>query len=296
LIRLEGAAKSFGERLALAPIDLEVRKGEKLGVFGRNGSGKTTLLRILVGLSRPSAGQLSIDGEPPGPQGWQAFRHRLGFMPEKVFFEEGLSGAYLLDYLARLRGADPGKVLEMLERVGLGEAAHDKVGTYSKGMVQRLNLAQALIGDPEVLVVDEPMEGLDPHGSRLFLDLLESHEERTVVFSSHRLSRFAGLVDRIAILSNGELAALGTEEEVRHRFALPCKIIIQPHPEAAQEVEAFLAAQGLAAAARSNGRVTIRVSQADKVAFLAELGSLADAIRHATVEEPTLEEILIEAD
>ncbi len=296
MIRLEGATKSFGERVALAPLDLGVSRGEQLGVFGRNGSGKTTLLRILVGLSEPSAGQLLIDGESSGPKGWQDFRGRLGFMPEKVFFEENLPGAYLLDYLARLRGADPDQVFEMLAWVGLKEAAHDQVGTYSKGMIQRLNLAQALIGDPEVLVVDEPMEGLDPQGARLFLDLLETHEERTVVFSSHRFSRFAGLVDRIAILSNGKLAALGTEEEVRRRFALPCTVIIQAHPGTVPEIEAFLASQGRAAVARKNGRVAIRVPQEDKVAFLAELGGLAGAIQHATVEEPTLEEMLVEAD
>jgi len=140
------------------------------------------------------------------------------------------------------------------------------------------------------------MEGLDPHGARLFLDLLESHRERTVIFSSHRLSRFSGLVDRIAILSNGELAALGTEDEVRRRFALPCKILLQPNPENTSEFENFIAAQDPSAVARRNGRIAVRVAQEDKVTFLAELGALAGAIQHVSIEEPTLEEILIEAD
>jgi len=212
LIRLEGVAKRFGPIEALAPLDLEIRAGEWLGVFGRNGSGKTTLLRMLVGLSRPSSGRILVNGKEPGAEDWRELRRSLGFMPERISFFENLTGERTLRYFCLLKGADPSDVEPLLERVGLAQAAKRKLNGYSKGMLQRLNLAQALLGDPRVLIVDEPIEGLDAHGVRDFFEILESAERRTVVFSSHRLPLISRFVDRICVLSQGQIKALGTED------------------------------------------------------------------------------------
>ncbi|MFQ5789782.1 MAG: ABC transporter ATP-binding protein [Acidobacteriota bacterium] len=294
MIRLENVSKRFGAIEALAPLDLEIRAREWLGVVGRNGSGKTSLLRILVGLSRPSTGRLLLDGRAPGAEDWRSFRHRLGFMPERIQFHESLTGEKTLQYFARLRGADGKKASEILERVGLASVAKRKVGGYSKGMIQRLNLAQALLGDPEVLVLDEPVEGFDPHGVRLFFDLVRSVKGRTVVFSSHRLPRFSGVVDRICVLSEGRVKALGTESDLSRGLRLPFKVIIHPSTDAGEALESALSRLRPASLVCENGRIVVSVSQADKIAFLSELKGLDAAIRDLRIEEPSLEEVLLE--
>lgn len=296
MIRLEAVSKSFGSVQALAPTDLEVSSGERLALLGRNGSGKTTLLRMLVGLSGPSAGRLLIGGEEPGAEEWRAFHRRLGFMPERVVFHETLTGAKTLGFFARLRGVEPAQVRPMLERVGLAEAADRKVGVYSKGMRQRLNLAQALLGDPDILVLDEPLEGLDSHGVRRLFELVDSVEGRTVVFSSHRLSEVSGAADRICILKQGAVRALGTEIELRREIDLPLRVIIRSSPDLDQELQAAVSRLSTAIVAGKNGSIVISVPQDNKIPFLAELNTFSAAIRELRFEEPTLEEVLAETD
>ena len=296
MIRLEGVSKSFEGVQALAPTDLEVRSGEYLALLGRNGSGKTTLLRMLVGLSQPSDGQLLLGGELPRAANWRAFHRRLGFMPEKVVFHENLTGVRTLRFYARLRGIEVAEVDPMLDRVGLRDAANKKVGAYSKGMRQRLNLAQALLGEPDVLVLDEPLEGLDSHGVRRFFELVDSVEGRTVVFSSHRLSEVSGAADRICILRRGAVRALGTESELRGELELPLRVILRASPHRDRELQAALSRLSTAIVAGKNGSIVISVPQDNKIPCLAELSSFSAAIEELRFEEPTLEEVLAETD
>ena len=295
MFRLEGASKSFGEVDALGPIDLEIREGEWLGVFGRNGSGKTTLLRILVGLSRLTTGTIAIrDQREPGPEDWRAFRRSLGFMPERVALFDNLTGESTLRYFARLKGVDPTEVTPLLERVGLRDAAKRKTSGYSKGMRQRLNLAQALLGDPKVLILDEPIEGLDAHGVRDFFELLKEVKGRTVVFSSHRLPLISRVVDRICILSGGKVKALGTEEELYEKVDLPVRVVIRPTKDAAERLAAAVKKMDSASLVSENGRLIVSVRQKDKLRFLSALHSLGPDMRDLRIEEPTLEEVLLE--
>ena len=298
MFRLEGASKSFGEVDALGPIDLEIREGEWLGVFGRNGSGKTTLLRILVGLSRLTTGTIAIrEQREPGPEDWRAFRRSLGFMPERVALFDNLTGESTLRYFARLKGVDPSEVTPLLERVGLRDAAKRKTSGYSKGMRQRLNLAQALLGDPKVLILDEPIEGLDAHGVRDFFELLKEVKGRTVVFSSHRLPLISRVVDRICILSGGKVKALGTEEELYEKVDLPVRVVIRPTKDAAERLAAAVKKMDSASLVSENGRLIVSVRQKDKLRFLSALHSLGPDIndmRDLRIEEPSLEEVLLE--
>ena len=296
MIQLEGTSKRFREIEALAPVDLEIRRGEWMGIFGRNGSGKTSLLRILVGLSQPSTGRVLLEGKPPQPEDWRTFRSQLGFMPERVVFHENLTAEKTLRYFARLRGVDRNEVMPALESVGLGDAAKRRVGGYSKGMLQRLNLAQALLGTPRLLFLDEPFSGLDPGGVGLFLDLLKSVENRTVVFSSHRVHRLYGKVDRICVLSAGHVKALGTEADLCHRLELPVRVILQPLPGANGKLEADLGRLALGSVGNEDGKVVARVPQVNKTAFLAELKAFDDLIQYLRIEEPSIEEILLETD
>ncbi len=306
MIQFEKIAKRYGEIEALGPVDLEIRPGESLGVFGHNGSGKTTLLRILVGLSRPSSGTLLFDGEAPGKESWRAFRGRLGFMPERIAFHENLTGEQTLAHFARLRGAPRRQALEMLERVGLGDAAKRKLGGYSKGMLQRVNLAQALLGDPRVLILDEPLEGLDPHGVRLFFGLLEeagflgsgpeAGSERTLVLASHRLLKLSDAARRICILSAGKVRALGTVEQLRREAELPVRLVIYPRAGSNGALESALDQLAPDSLVRDGERLVASVSQAQKMTFLSRLNGLGDAILDLRIEEPTLEEVYFEME
>ena len=294
MISLKGVSKRFGTIEALAPLDLEIGDGEWLGILGRNGSGKTSLLRILVGLSTPSAGRVLLHGKIPGPEDWRQLRCSLGFMPERLSLFENLTGERTLRYFARLKGVGVTEVEPLLERVGLAHAATRRLAGYSKGMLQRLNLAQALLGSPRLLVVDEPIEGLDAHGVQDFFDILRSVEGRTVVFSSHRLPQFSGIVQRVCVLSHGTVTALGTEDELHRALNLPVRIIVQPSSDANGHLAAAFARYDVAPVTRHDGRLVVRVPQREKLRFLAGLEALEASNDDLRIEEPSLEEVLLE--
>jgi len=296
MIRLEEVSKRFGALDVLRSLNLEVRRNEWLGLFGHNGSGKTTLIRILLGLSRPSAGRLLIGENVPDAAAWRRFRAALGFMPERINFWEHLSGEETLGYFARLRGVDAARVSHLLGRVGLADAARRKVGEYSKGMRQRLNLAQALLGDPEILVLDEPIEGLDPQGVRDFFRLLREGDLRTVVLSSHQLAEACREVDRICVLSNGQVKAQGTVQELALRLDRPVRIYLYAAAPLNGTLDAALVALGASSLSKDEGVLVAEVPQARKTAFLLGLHAHRDAIRHLRVDEPSIEEIYFETD
>ena len=291
---LEGISKRFDEVEALTALDLEINDGEWLGIVGRNGSGKTTLLRMLVGLSSPPTGRVLFYGTEPSAEDWRAIRHSLGFMPERIAFFENLTGDRMLRYFARLKGVVEAEVSPLLERVGLGNAAKRKLGGYSKGMLQRLNFAQALLGNPRLLIVDEPIEGLDVQGVREFFEILKSDQNRTVVISSHRLSLFSRYMDRVCVLSNGSVKAIGTEDDLHKKLQLPVRVVLHPEVASNGEVVKALQALGSASIVSQNGRVIVKVSQRHKVQFLADLAKLDAIVQDVRIEEPSLEEVLLE--
>jgi ABC-2 type transport system ATP-binding protein len=199
-------------RPALVDLDLEVRRGEILGYIGPNGSGKTTTLKLLFGLLRPDRGQAFVLGEPLSSRGW---RHRVGYLPEHPYLYDYLSAEEYLDYVGRLFGFAASRrrerTRELLRTVGVERSASMPMKRFSKGMVQRVGIAQALVNDPELLVLDEPMSGLDPIGRRLVRDLIVEQRARgkTVLFSTHILSDAETLCDRVAVLRAGRLVKAG---------------------------------------------------------------------------------------
>ena len=295
-IRLDHVSKRFGRIEAVRSLDLEIRTDEWIGLFGHNGSGKTTLIRMLVGLSQPSSGQILLDGESLDRDAWRELRRTLGFMPERIEFHGDLSGEETLRYFAGLRAADPKTVGPLLERVGLGGAARRKVREYSKGMRQRLNLAQALLGSPEVLVLDEPIEGLDPRGVRDFFALLREGAPRTVVLSSHRLSEVCRQMDRMCILVDGAVRALGTLPELYEELDLPVRVYVYGTSAMNGTLDAALVGLGAAAVVRRGEALVVEVPQAKKTAFLLGLRDCGAEITHLQVEEPTLEGAYFDAE
>lgn len=200
------------DRAALEGLTLEVPAGEIYGFLGPNGAGKTTTIKLLIGLIFPTAGAGTILGHPLGSV---EARRRLGFLPESPYFYEYLRGDELLHYYGRLFGLSDSvrrqRVESLLRLVGLWESRRLTVGKYSRGMLQRLGLAQALINDPDLVILDEPAGGLDPIGRREMRDALLQLRERgkTVFLSSHILAEVETVCDRVAILHQGRLAAVG---------------------------------------------------------------------------------------
>ncbi len=204
-------------RTALEGLDLEVRRGEVFGYLGPNGAGKTTTLKLLTGLIQPTQGEAFLLGLPVTDR---ESRRRLGFLPEQPYFYDYLTGREYLEFAARLSGlggrAADAAARHWLGRVGLGDRERVVLRKYSKGMLQRLGLAAALVHSPELIILDEPMSGLDPFGRRDVRDLILEQRERgaTVLFSSHILPDVEQLCDRVAILLEGRLTRVATVGEL----------------------------------------------------------------------------------
>lgn len=219
-IEIRGLTKTYSvgfwrkrPKLALSPLDLRVESGEIFGFLGPNGAGKTTTLKLLMGLVYPTAGCAHIlDMELDDPR----MKAQIGFLPEQPYFYDYLTARELLEYYGQLSGVAASersaKVKNVLGRVGLGDSASIQLRKFSKGMLQRVGIAQAILHEPKVIFLDEPMSGLDPMGRREVRDLMEElqQEGKTVFFSTHILSDAEALCDRVAILHLGKLRSIGT--------------------------------------------------------------------------------------
>jgi len=224
-LEIQGLTKSYPaghlfwrrRRPAVRDLSFGVHPGEVFGYLGPNGSGKTTTLKVLVGLLRPDQGSISILGQPHESRGW---RYRVGFLPEHPYLYDYLTAGEYLDYVGRLFGLPSAvrreRARELLERVGLSRSADLPLRRFSKGMTQRAAIAQALINDPEMVFLDEPMSGLDPIGRRLVRSLILDLKARgrTVFFSTHILPDAETLCDRVAVLGRGRLLQVGRLDEI----------------------------------------------------------------------------------
>ena len=214
-IRAQGLTKRYGDLVAVDHLDLEVARGEIFGLLGPNGAGKTTTILMLLGLSEPTSGEARVVGLDPARQPLEVKR-RVGYLPDSVGFYENLTGRENLRYTADLnaiaRDEAERRIGDALTQVGLTGAADDRVGTYSRGMRQRLGIADALIKHPDVLILDEPTIALDPEGVRETLDLvrrLQREQGVAILLSSHLLHQVQEVCDRVAIFVSGKVVASG---------------------------------------------------------------------------------------
>jgi len=222
-VEIQGVSQRYGSMTVLHDLNLNLGEGEVLGLFGHNGAGKTTSMKLILGLLAPSEGQVKVLGRAPNdPQ----VRRQLGYLPENVTFYPQLSGRETLRHFARLKGAALGQVDELLEQVGLAHAADRRVKTYSKGMRQRLGLAQALLGEPKLLLLDEPTVGLDPIATQDLYLLIDRLRQRgtSIILCSHVLPGVEAHINRAAILAKGRLQAAGSLAHLRAEAGLPVRI------------------------------------------------------------------------
>ena len=234
-------------KLALRPLRLTIEEGEVFGFLGPNGAGKTTTLKLLMGLVFPTAGTARILGmNMDDPR----VKSQIGFLPEQPYFYDHLSARELLNYYAQLSGVPAkgrsARVEQMLARVGLSDSAGMQLRKFSKGMLQRLGLAQAILHDPKLVFLDEPMSGLDPMGRREVRDLIQQlrHEGKTVFFSTHILSDAEALCDRVGVIHQGELRGVGAVADLTSQTQGKVEIIF-----CAQKVPAGLISLGAVASA-----------------------------------------------
>jgi len=248
MIKTEALCKTFltGFRRqkinALQGLNLEIEKGEIFGFLGPNGAGKTTTIKILAGLIKPSSGKAFVLGKPAGEVGSRA---RIGFLPEQPYFYDYLSGREFLNFCSRFfpmtEQERKQRVNSLLGLVGLESARELALRKYSKGMLQRIGLAQALVNDPELVILDEPMSGLDPLGRKEIRDLISGLKEKgkTVFFNTHIISDVEIICDRVGIIDQGRLLKVGVVEEIAsasiHQWELQAEV---RNPELRKDLEA----------------------------------------------------------
>jgi ABC-2 type transport system ATP-binding protein len=223
-IRTRALTKRYGRRIAVDTLDLEVRAGEIFGLLGPNGAGKTTTILMLLGLAEPSGGSARVVGVDPTRDPLEVKR-RVGYLPDSVGFYGNMTGRENLRYTARLNGISADEtedhIAMVLEQVGLTDRADGRTDTYSRGMLQRLGIADALIKDPDVLILDEPTASIDPIGVIEILDLLRRlvrERGMTVLLSSHLLDQVQTVCDRVGIFAHGRLIGVGTVAELATTF------------------------------------------------------------------------------
>ena len=234
---LSTLTKTYDGTPALRDVSLSVAPGERVALLGHNGAGKSTLMKVVLGLIPFDAGEVRLNGAAPGSA---AARRTVAYLPENAAFHPALTGREQIAYYLRLRGLPAAGAIDLLARVGLADAAQRRIGTYSKGMRQRVGLAQALIGTPRLLVLDEPTSGLDPVSRRDFYALLDglAAEGAAILLSSHALTEVEARTDRLVILSAGRVVTEGALADLRRQADLP----VNMHVTAREGQSAQLAA------------------------------------------------------
>ncbi|ATE58590.1 ABC transporter ATP-binding protein [Thauera sinica] len=294
VIVARGAKKHYGPIRAVDGVDLEIGAGELFGLIGHNGAGKSTMFKMMLGLIPASAGEIRIDGAAVAGNGdFRAVRRKIGYLPENVVLYDNLTGLETLHFFARLKGVPTAGAPALLERVGLAEAARRRVREYSKGMRQRLGFAQALLGNPRILFLDEPTTGLDPEAIRSFYAILRQLKGTgvTTVITSHILAEIQERVDRLAIMTAGKIQACGTVQALREQMDLPLWFTVRVAPEDFAAVRAALGHLPVGAVEARDDHVAVQCRRDAKMAVIEALASLDGKVRDLTVREPSLEDV-----
>ncbi|WP_373000334.1 ATP-binding cassette domain-containing protein [Marinobacter sp.] len=291
--RLENVSYRYDKSPVLQGIDLRLEPGEILGLFGHNGAGKTTSIKLILGLMQPTQGTVSVLGSHAGDP--QVSQH-IGYLPENVMFYPQLTGREILSHFARLKGASLQQVPNLLGQVGLGDAMDARTKTYSKGMRQRLGLAQALLGKPKLLMLDEPTVGLDPVATADLYHLLRElrDEGAGIVLCSHVLPGVEPYIDRAAILTEGALKAAGDLAALRRQANMPVTLSLDPaNSMSALERVIDRVVTGSSLMTRTeNGRLRVDVQPREKMDLLNAVmasGEVADL----SIHQPSLEDIYV---
>jgi len=290
-IEVTGLTKHFGEVVALDGVDLAVEEGEIFGFLGPNGAGKSTTIDTLLDFVRPTAGSARVLGMDAQTESL-AIRRRVGVLPDAYRVYDRLTGRQHVQFAIDSKDTDDDP-LALLERVGIAEAADRKAGGYSKGMRQRLVLAMALVGDPDLLILDEPSTGLDPNGAREMRRLIREEADRgaTVFFSSHILEQVEAVCDRVAILNEGRIVTVDTIDGLRDTAGSGTQLSIRVDEVPEGVVPSIEVLDGVRSVTASGTTVTVRVDDGSKTAILDVLESAGAEVLDFSTAETSLEEL-----
>ncbi|TLP45930.1 ABC transporter ATP-binding protein [Cohaesibacter sp. CAU 1516] len=277
--------KRYHSLQAVSDVSLQIEAGERVALLGHNGAGKTTIIRMILGLTAISQGNISILGAEPGSR---KARNVTGFLPESVAFHGSLTGREQLHHCARLKSAPLSQADALLERVGLAHAADRKIRTYSKGMRQRVGLAQVVLGDPKLAILDEPTSGLDPISRHEFYDIVEELAQKgaAILLSSHALTELELRTDRISILSKGKLVANDSLSRLRMSADLPIRVTVTATPETVGDIHGKLGGH------RVNGQlIEFYCQPQEKVQLLSSITALGSIVKDVDVTPASLEQL-----
>lgn len=295
MILAEGLVKRYGSITAVDHLDFEVHEGETFALIGPNGAGKTTTLKLLLGLARPDSGTVRIGPDAVPPHDVRA-RRDLGYVPQRVEFPPARTVAQVLSFFAELRELEPTSVDRALERVGLTGHRDRLASDLSGGYTQRLSLAQALLADPALLVLDEPTASLDPQATWEFRTLVEQlrRERKTVVLSSHLLSEVERVADRVLILHEGRRAALESLSDLRRRQLQASRLRVELQ-EPAHRAEPILRKHGVSFEPLGERELIVHATNGRSLEVLEALRAEGIQLRSFQLQGPTLEEIFLAA-
>lgn len=256
-VDIEKVCKHYGDFDAVSNLSLQIPERQVVALIGHNGAGKTSLLKMILGVSMPSSGEIRLWGQSLHGDG--SFRRdQIGFLPEVANFTDAMTGIETLSFLARLKQQPVSQCSQLLAQVGLSAVARRKIKTYSKGMRQRLGLAQALLGNPKLLILDEPTTGLDPDLRRDFYRIVYERQQQgaTIIISTHSLHEIEIQADSIAILKKGRLLAQGSVPQLRASTGINTRVQLDVEPSVADELVAKL-----------GGRYPVRRATESKLEF-----------------------------
>ncbi|WP_247728813.1 ABC transporter ATP-binding protein [Halovivax limisalsi] len=291
-IKTNGLTKRFGDVVAVDDLDLVVEDGEIFGFLGPNGAGKSTTIDILLDFVRPSSGSVTVLGHDAQREG-RAVRRRTGVLPDAYHVYDRLTGRQHVEFAIEMKGVDDDPDA-LLERVNVADAAGRKAGGYSKGMRQRLALAMALVGDPDLLVLDEPSTGLDPNGAREMREIIREENARgtTVFFSSHIMEQVEAVCDRVGIIDRGRLVAIDTIDALRDATETgeTLFVAVATLDEGVRDAVADL--DGVASAAIDDGRLRVALEDVSKFDVLDAIDEIT-AVEDFSVVESSLEDLFV---
>ncbi len=292
VISLHSVAKQYGNETVVRDLSLSVQAGECVVLVGHNGAGKTTLMKLMLGLTRPTSGKVEVLAGNPALRTAVAQRKALGYLPESVAFYEAMTGREVLTFYARLKSVANTQTEKLLQLVGLGAAAQRRVATYSKGMRQRLGLAQALLGEPRLLFLDEPTTGLDPSLRQDFYQLIDAMHQKgvTSLISSHALNEVEARASRFVIMKAGTMVACGSLDELYAQAALPAQVRISVTPGQTTRVAERLGT-AVNIAELNHQSLSLWCSNGEKMPLIRRISELGEVVCDIQITPPRLDEV-----
>ena len=286
--------KRFKDVLAVDSLSLKVQKGEIFGFLGPNGAGKSTTIKMVMGLFHPTSGSAFINGQPAGPDSVE-LRRDIGFLPERISFYDNLTPTQTLEFYCELRGADNSVVPSLIKEVGLEHAANRKVGTFSKGMVQLLGVAQAMIGNPSIYIMDEPTGGLDARWVKAVREKIRALNEQgaTIIFSSHILSEVQALCHRIAIIDKGQLVVEGTVEDISEHLRIKPRLWIEASGIDQEIIGAISSIEGVEAVSANGQGLIVSCDTETRMNVIMTLHESGVVVSDFKTIDPSLEEAFV---